>query len=590
MATKSSTATKSGAASTLESMDKLSSSTLKVRYYSSNNLPIRNSSIKSTNYDIPRVFVVFLMMDARNPKMELSKADLLKLLSYLEGELQAREVIIATLKAEKVKQLLQQVKLGGYNMDNPIIALQRDAFAACSPGFDELAVQAIYSNQLLALETLIDAQRCAHYQMKEQLVKIEQRHAKVLQELDDERCKHAHDTAQGDDVTYLLEKERGRLKQEVLQLEKGRLADMVDGLEEESQKSLQMEAELEQQLALFKEERNRLKDAIAAESDKTARLQDVNHSLVLEVATLKQKTLTEIPETTGTRVPISPDRPTVGSTSKQAVPPTPPIKPNQASKSNLASPASASTSPQSVTLCQKFATGRNETNPSGDTPLAQAGDTKIVHSTVSPGLAVTSKPVARLVHGIASAPNVQDISSEKPNIVTGTAPEKPSLNSVDAHSSTLGNKILTFGGKAPVARSNTTGHSQPPQPPKKPVAIVRGTPPPVPPNKPVLLAQAKRLSIESGEGDRKLTKPVPGATKFTKDKIGARPSDSSDTAKSSASDGGQVGSLLPPTASMDLLGQELADFQQLLVSMVNGKGIEMLSTEHISQTSSQGTS
>ena len=37
----------------------------------------------------------------------------------------------------------------------------------------------------------------------------------ICQELEDEKRKHAQDTAQGDDVTYMLEKERERLKQEV---------------------------------------------------------------------------------------------------------------------------------------------------------------------------------------------------------------------------------------------------------------------------------------------------------------------------------------------------------------------------------------
>ena len=32
-------------------------------------------------------------------------------------------------------------------------------------------------------------------------------------ELEEERRKHEHDTAQGDDVTYALEKDRTRLKQ-----------------------------------------------------------------------------------------------------------------------------------------------------------------------------------------------------------------------------------------------------------------------------------------------------------------------------------------------------------------------------------------
>lgn len=35
---------------------------------------------------------------AKNPKMDFSKPELVKLLSYMEGELQARDVVIAVLK------------------------------------------------------------------------------------------------------------------------------------------------------------------------------------------------------------------------------------------------------------------------------------------------------------------------------------------------------------------------------------------------------------------------------------------------------------------------------------------------------------
>ena len=42
----------------------------------------------------------------RHPKMDLNKNDLLRLLSYLEGELQARDISIAALKVHKTTNFI----------------------------------------------------------------------------------------------------------------------------------------------------------------------------------------------------------------------------------------------------------------------------------------------------------------------------------------------------------------------------------------------------------------------------------------------------------------------------------------------------
>lgn len=259
----------------------------------------------------------------RHPKMELSKADLLKLLSVLEGELQAREVVIAVLKAEQVKQLLYPRNKGGCGGPNggsgggdPWASLQRDVLKAYDGRFDAASVRALHGLQLCHLEHLIALHKRVQGRTREDLRALEQRCAKLCRELDEERGKRVRDAAQGDDVTFLLEKEREHLRQEIdyerqqkrrlekdlqqvgdslelersrqkqmvllllaerkrlilrliqerqrgdqllqsLQEEKARSADMVEGLEEESKRSLQMEEEMERQAADFELERER---------------------------------------------------------------------------------------------------------------------------------------------------------------------------------------------------------------------------------------------------------------------------------------------------------------------------------------------
>ena len=66
-------------------------------------------------------------------------------------------------------------------------------------------------------------------------------------------------------MKYVEERKRSEDLAQILTEEKGRIDSMAEGLEEESKKSLQMEAELEKQLAQFDTERQQLKAAVVKE-------------------------------------------------------------------------------------------------------------------------------------------------------------------------------------------------------------------------------------------------------------------------------------------------------------------------------------
>uniref|UniRef100_A0A6A7G3X3 CTTNBP2 N-terminal-like protein n=1 Tax=Hirondellea gigas TaxID=1518452 RepID=A0A6A7G3X3_9CRUS len=283
-----------------------------------------------------------------NPKLELSHTELLKLLSYMEAELQARDVVIATLKTERIKSLLAYGRGG---VHDPVLALQRDtgcvigtaaaavgdgsaggAAAGAAGDSQQQQMKCLQDTQLTQLEHLITQQRKAHQRMRHVLREAEKRHSRVVGELEDERRKHEHDTAQGDDVTYALERDRARLKQsidserslrrtaeaecsrisaeredqrsrhkqmvlllledrtrlaaqaahhkhraeqlaKVVSEEKGRMDGMAEGLEEESKKSLQMEAEMEKQLAQFDTERQQMRALLQRRDDRVEELE-----------------------------------------------------------------------------------------------------------------------------------------------------------------------------------------------------------------------------------------------------------------------------------------------------------------------------
>uniref|UniRef100_A0A2C9JCT3 Cortactin-binding protein 2 n=1 Tax=Biomphalaria glabrata TaxID=6526 RepID=A0A2C9JCT3_BIOGL len=319
----------------------------------------------------------------RQPSPDWSKSDLLRLLSYFEGELQARDVAIATLKAEKAKQLLYQAKYGRFGLGDPFIALQRDAEGKNDTGFDEAAIKSMYDNQLAQLENLIATQRKAQLKMREQLGNSEKRFHKLCTELEEEKQKHAQDTAQGDDVTYMLEKERERLKAEIdfeksqnkklekdlkkalasLEEEKANAArhkqvaimlikerknlierivaenhlrdemenaltdgkskiqSMAEGLAQESKKSLKMEVALDKQSCKFDTEREALRLRLQEEEKQTnmLRAEVACLSKQLESLQLQIRNSTSSPIASQLRSSVSPAR-TTNSSSARSTP------------------------------------------------------------------------------------------------------------------------------------------------------------------------------------------------------------------------------------------------------------------------------
>jgi len=270
-----------------------------------------------------------------NEKLDVEGTDLLELLSHLEGELQARDVVIAALKSEQLKRVLYGCYTGKPNHDSPLSALQRDNYISDAKKVeDELGSSSSRAEtQLEALQTVIHRQRDNAVKLADCLRQSERRRSELAAELEAEKSKHEDDTAQGDDITYELEKDRTRLRleleQEVLERkklelgikentskteeekskqkqivlvllsdrkklhklyleekkrsedlaqmleeERAKMETMAVGLEEESKRSLAMEAELEKHLAQFGSERQQLRDKVVADERRYRDLED----------------------------------------------------------------------------------------------------------------------------------------------------------------------------------------------------------------------------------------------------------------------------------------------------------------------------
>ncbi|XP_018611478.2 cortactin-binding protein 2 isoform X1 [Scleropages formosus] len=235
----------------------------------------------------------------------LSKPELLTLLSIMEGELEARDLVIEALRARR-KEVFIQERYASFNLTDPFLALQRDYEA----GTGDKERQAICASPLSVLEAVMahcrkmqermstqlaaaESRQKKLEQEKLQLQSLEQEHRKLSAQLKDEREKNKH-------VVMMLVRECKQLAARVLE-ESQRFDDLSARLEEESkasarlqeelsaerQKGQQMEARMEKQLSELDTEREQLRVRLGREEARSADLRAESEGLRRQVESLQ---------------------------------------------------------------------------------------------------------------------------------------------------------------------------------------------------------------------------------------------------------------------------------------------------------------
>ncbi|KAM7397191.1 hypothetical protein PAMP_020183 [Pampus punctatissimus] len=234
----------------------------------------------------------------------LSKPELLTLLSIMEGELEARDLVIEALRAQR-KEVFLQERYGHYTLTDPFLALQRD-FECGVPGGDKER-RPLGSSPISVLEAVMAHCRKMQERMsaqlaaaesrqkrlemeKLQLQSLEQEHRKLTAQLKDEREKNKH-------IVMMLVRECKQLATRVVE-ESQRFDELQARLDDESrtsgrlqgelsterQRSQQMEAKMEKQLSEFDTEREQLRARLGREEAESQSLRQQVEQLRTERA------------------------------------------------------------------------------------------------------------------------------------------------------------------------------------------------------------------------------------------------------------------------------------------------------------------
>ncbi|XP_019746734.1 CTTNBP2 N-terminal like b [Hippocampus comes] len=211
----------------------------------------------------------------------LSRAELLTLFSILEGELEAQEVVIHAFRAQHKDAFIQE-RYGQYDLSDPFLALQRDSKAAENQNTltqtdASLQGQGVGPNPLAVLKLVMAHCKRMQERMMRQLAATESRHRRMIADLAEEKLRHAHESAQSDNFSLILQTERDELLQQ-LEIERA----TVQRLEREQDQAMsQAEESLSQQ--------QQLSSTLSLELQKARSQAEEESQKVLELRTLLQE-------------------------------------------------------------------------------------------------------------------------------------------------------------------------------------------------------------------------------------------------------------------------------------------------------------
>nr|XP_009941759.1 PREDICTED: cortactin-binding protein 2 [Opisthocomus hoazin] len=220
------------------------------------------------------------------------------LLSIMEGELEARDLVIEALRARR-KEVFIQERYGRFNLSDPFLALQRDFEA----GAGDKEKKPICMNPLSILEAVMAHCRKMQERMSAQLAAAENRQKKLEMEKSDlQNLELEHKK-----LSARLEEERGKNKHVVLMLgiveeaqkleevmskfeeEKKKATELEASLAAEKQRNTQMEAQMEKQLSEFDTEREQLRAKLHREEAHTSDLREERDKMIKMIEQLKKE-------------------------------------------------------------------------------------------------------------------------------------------------------------------------------------------------------------------------------------------------------------------------------------------------------------